>query len=223
MNLRQRPALAVEITGLRKIYAARGPAPAKQVLCGIALTIPAGAFFGPLRPKGAGKSTLIGILAGLVAKTAGVAAVWGVDVDADPIGVRRRIGVAPQELNLDPFFTPRKTLELQARLYGVPRRQRRTGELLDAVGFADRADAYARSLLGSMRRRLMMARAMVHDPPVMVLDEPTAGGDVELREQLWRMIRVLNARGTAIVLTTHTSRRRRRPATGSRSSATGAW
>lgn len=199
----QRPTFAIEIAGLRKTYPTRGSSPAKEALRGIDLAIPAGAFFGLLGPNGAGKSTLIGILAGLVTKTAGAASVWGADLDADPIGARRRIGVVPQELNLDPFFTPRETLELQAGLYGVPRARRRTMALLDAVGLADKADAYARSLSGGMRRRLMVAKAMVHDPPVLVLDEPTAGVDVELREQLWRMIRELNARGTTIVLTTH--------------------
>jgi ABC-2 type transport system ATP-binding protein len=201
--MQQRPEQAIQISGLRKTYAARGSAPEKEALKGIDLAVPAGAFFGLLGPNGAGKSTLIGILAGLVTKSGGTARVWGVDLDHDPIGVRRRIGVVPQELNLDPFFTPRETMELQAGLYGVPRARRRTMEILDAVGLADKADAYARSLSGGMRRRLLVAKAMVHDPPVLVLDEPTAGVDLELREQLWRMIRGLNARGTTIVLTTH--------------------
>ncbi len=197
------PRLAIDLAGLRKTYPARGSKPAKEALRGIDLAVPAGSFFGLLGPNGAGKSTLIGILAGLVAKTAGTARVWDIDLDADPIGLRRCIGVVPQELNLDPFFTPRETMEQQAGLYGVPRARRRTMEILDAVGLADKADAYARSLSGGMRRRLLVAKAMVHDPPVLVLDEPTAGVDIELREQLWRMLRGLNARGTTIVLTTH--------------------
>jgi ABC-2 type transport system ATP-binding protein len=197
------PVNAIEIAGLRKTYpGSRGGAP-KEALRGVDLVVPSGSFFGLLGPNGAGKSTLIGILAGLVSKTAGTARVWGVDLDGDPIGVRRRIGVVPQELNLDPFFTPRETMEQQAGLYGVPRSRRRTMEILDAVGLADKADAYARSLSGGMRRRLLVAKAMVHEPPVLVLDEPTAGVDIDLREQLWRMVKGLNARGTTIVLTTH--------------------
>jgi ABC-2 type transport system ATP-binding protein len=197
------PEHAIEINGLRKTYpASRGGAP-KEALRGVDLTVPAGSFFGLLGPNGAGKSTLIGILAGLVQKTSGRAKVFGVDLDEDPIGLRRRIGVVPQELNLDPFFTPRETMEMQAGLYGVPRSRRRTMEILDAVGLADKADAYARSLSGGMRRRLLVAKAMVHEPPVLVLDEPTAGVDIDLREQLWRMVKGLNAAGTTIVLTTH--------------------
>jgi ABC-2 type transport system ATP-binding protein len=196
-------AQAIETTGLRKTYPATGGAPAKEALRGVDLAVPAGSFFGLLGPNGAGKSTLIGILAGLVRKTAGTARVFGVDLDDDPIGLRRRIGVVPQELNLDPFFTPREAMEMQAGLYGVPRARRRTMEILDAVGLADKADAYARSLSGGMRRRLLVAKAMVHAPPVLVLDEPTAGVDIDLREQLWRMVKGLNAAGTTIVLTTH--------------------
>lgn len=197
------PAHAIEITGLRKTYPGSNGKPGKEALRGVDLAVPAGSFFGLLGPNGAGKSTLIGILAGLVEKTAGSARVFGVDLDEDPIGLRRRIGVVPQELNLDPFFTPRETMEMQAGLYGVPRARRRTMEILDAVGLADKADAYARSLSGGMRRRLLVAKAMVHAPPVLVLDEPTAGVDIELREQLWRMVKGLNAAGTTIVLTTH--------------------
>jgi len=202
-RMTHRPAIAIHLTGLRKTYPPRGAAPAKEALKGIDLAIPTGSFFGLLGPNGAGKSTLIGILAGLVRKTAGTARVWDVDLDADPIGLRRRIGVVPQELNLDPFFTPREVVEQQAGLFGVPRSRRRTMEILDAVGLADKADAYARSLSGGMRRRLLVAKAMVHSPPVLVLDEPTAGVDIELREQLWRMVRGLNEAGTTIVLTTH--------------------
>jgi ABC-2 type transport system ATP-binding protein len=197
------PAHAIEIAGLRKTYPGAHGQPGKEALRGVDLVVPRGCFFGLLGPNGAGKSTLIGILAGLVAKTAGRAAVWGIDLDADPIALRRRIGVVPQELNLDPFFTPREAMEMQAGLYGVPRARRRTMDILDAVGLADKADAYARSLSGGMRRRLLVAKAMVHAPPVLVLDEPTAGVDIELREQLWRMVQGLNDAGTTIVLTTH--------------------
>lgn len=203
IRMTHRPATAIHLAGLRKTYPARGAAPAKEALKGIDLAIPSGSFFGLLGPNGAGKSTLIGILAGLVRKTSGTTRVWDVDLDADPIALRRRIGVVPQELNLDPFFTPREVVEQQAGLYGVPRSRRRTMEILDAVGLADKADAYARSLSGGMRRRLLVAKAMVHAPPVLVLDEPTAGVDIELREQLWRMVRGLNEAGTTIVLTTH--------------------
>ncbi len=194
---------AIEIAGLAKTYPGAKGQPPKHALRGVDLVVPRGSFFGLLGPNGAGKSTLIGILAGLVLKSAGTARVWGIDLDADPIGLRRRIGVVPQELNLDPFFTPRETMEQQAALFGIPRRARRTMEILDAVGLADKADAYARSLSGGMRRRLLVAKAMVHAPPVLVLDEPTAGVDVDLREQLWRMVKGLNAAGTTIVLTTH--------------------
>jgi ABC-2 type transport system ATP-binding protein len=197
------PTSAIEIAGLRKTYPGSKGAPGKEALRGVDLVVPRGAFFGLLGPNGAGKSTLIGILAGLVQKTAGKASVWGVDLDQDPIGLRQRIGVVPQELNLDPFFTPREAMEMQAGLWGVPRARRRTMEILDAVGLADKADAYARSLSGGMRRRLLVAKAMVHSPPVLVLDEPTAGVDIELREQLWRMVQGLNQAGTTIVLTTH--------------------
>jgi ABC-2 type transport system ATP-binding protein len=156
-----------------------------------------------LGPNGAGKSTLINILAGLVIKTSGRAAVWDWDIDETPRQARAAIGVVPQELNIDPFFTPRELLDLHAGLYGVPKRERRTDEILAALGLADKANAYARTLSGGMRRRLMVGKAMVHSPPVLVLDEPTAGVDVELRRQLWSYVRDLNARGTTILLTTH--------------------
>ncbi|MEK9673693.1 MAG: ABC transporter ATP-binding protein [Rhodospirillaceae bacterium] len=165
--------------------------------------VPRGSFFALLGPNGAGKSTFINILAGLVTKTAGDAHVWGFDIERDMRAARLSLGVVPQELNLDAFFTPRETLEVQAGLYSVPVAERRTDEILSAVGLGDKADAYARSLSGGMRRRLLVAKAMVHSPPVLILDEPTAGVDVELRRQLWDSMRELNARGTTIVLTTH--------------------
>ncbi len=201
------PEHAVAVRGLTKIYRPQGRGrsrtPAKQALKGIDLAIPRGSLFGLLGPNGAGKSTLISILAGLVNKSAGEAWVWGFDIDRHPRHARAAIGVVPQELNLDPFFTPRELLDLQAGLYGVPRRERITLDLLEAVGLADKADAYARTLSGGMRRRLMVAKAMVHSPPVLVLDEPTAGVDIELRRQLWTQVRALNRAGTTVLLTTH--------------------
>ncbi len=197
------PDPAVAVRGLEKIYRGGRHGPPKRALAGVDLEIPRGALFGLLGPNGAGKSTLINILAGLVLKTAGTAAVWGTDIDRDPRTVRASIGVVPQELNIDPFFTPRALLDLQAGLYGVPRHQRRTMEILEAVGLADKAEAYARTLSGGMRRRLMVAKALVHRPPVLVLDEPTAGVDVELRQQLWAYVRALNRAGTTVLLTTH--------------------
>jgi len=195
------PDHAVSVEALVKVYSGRQGA--KTALDGISLNIPRGSFFGLLGPNGAGKSTLINILAGLVLKSSGRVTVWGRDIDADPRGAKAAIGVVPQELNLDPFFTPRELLNVQAGMYGVPKAERRTMEILDAVGLADKADSYARTLSGGMRRRLLVAKAMVHEPPVLVLDEPTAGVDVELRWHLWEMVAALNARGTTILLTTH--------------------
>ncbi|MBL29464.1 MAG: multidrug ABC transporter ATP-binding protein [Rhodospirillaceae bacterium] len=197
------PDAAVVCSSLRKVYpGSRGGEP-KEALKAIDLTIPRGSIFGLLGPNGAGKSTLINILAGLVNKTSGTALIWGADIDTAKRAARTAIGVVPQELVIDPFFTPRETLDIQAGLYGVPARERRTEEILDSVGLADKADAYARSLSGGMRRRLMIAKAMVHNPPVLVLDEPTAGVDVELRQQLWAHVRQMNEAGTTILLTTH--------------------
>lgn len=193
------PTAAFETAGLSKSY--RGMD--RPALGGVDIAVPRGSFFGLLGPNGAGKSTLINILAGLVVKSGGTARIWGHDIDGEPRHARMAIGVVPQELNLDAFFTPRETLDVQAGLYGVPRRERRTEELLALVGLADKADAYARSLSGGMRRRLLVAKAMVHAPPVLVLDEPTAGVDIELRQQLWTNLRVLNEAGTTILLTTH--------------------
>jgi ABC-2 type transport system ATP-binding protein len=194
---------AVELADVGKIYPARNAQPSVHALRGITLNVTRGAMFGLLGPNGAGKSTLINILAGLVVRSAGTARIWGYDIDRQMRAARRSIGVVPQELNLDPFFTPRELLDLQAGLYGVPRAARRTDEILTAVGLARQADSYARSLSGGMRRRLLVAKAMVHAPPVLVLDEPTAGVDVELRRQLWDYVRELNRAGTTILLTTH--------------------
>ncbi|UZK65541.1 ABC transporter ATP-binding protein [Sphingomonas sp. M1-B02] len=189
---------AIEIQDLCKTYAG-----GKRALDGVSLDVPRGTIFGLLGPNGAGKSTLINILAGLVNKTDGRASIWGFDIDAHPRNAKASIGIVNQEIMFDPFFSPAETLDIQAGLYGVPKAQRRTMELLRAVHLEDKADAYARTLSGGMKRRLMVAKAMVHSPPVLVLDEPTAGVDVELRQQLWAYVRELNARGVTVVLTTH--------------------
>tara|TARA_R110002096_G_scaffold44751_4_gene121082 strand:+ start:555 stop:1499 length:945 start_codon:yes stop_codon:yes gene_type:complete len=194
---------AIEIKGLKKVYRGRGASEDKLALKGIDLEIPQGSMFGLLGPNGAGKSTTINILAGLVNKTEGSAKIWGFDIDENPRNARANIGVVPQELMFDAFFSPREMLEMQAGMYGVPARERRTDELLKAVHLYDKADAYSRSLSGGMKRRLLVAKALVHNPPVLVLDEPTAGVDIELRQQLWDYVRELHARGTTVVLTTH--------------------
>ncbi|MEX0348904.1 MAG: ABC transporter ATP-binding protein [Paracoccaceae bacterium] len=194
---------AIRIEGLVKTYkGGRGMAD-KQALKGIDLQVPRGSVFGLLGPNGAGKSTLINILAGLVLKTSGKVTIWGFDQDANPRQSRASIGVMPQELNLDPFFTPRGALEVQAGLYGVPKSQRRSDEILELVGLTDKAEAYARTLSGGMRRRLLLGKALVHHPHVLVLDEPTAGVDIELRQMLWANVRRLNQQGMTIILTTH--------------------
>lgn len=189
---------AISLQGLCKTY--KG---GKRALTDVTLDVPAGQIFGLLGPNGAGKSTTINILAGLVTKTAGKASIWGFDIDEHPRNAKRSIGIVPQEIVFDPFFTPFEMLELYAGLYGVPRSERRSMELLRAVYLDDKAHAYARSLSGGMKRRLLVAKALVHNPPVLVLDEPTAGVDVELRQQLWEYVRALNAAGTTVVLTTH--------------------
>ena len=189
---------AIAITDLCKTY--KG---GKRALDGVSFEVPRGSVFGLLGPNGAGKSTLINILAGLVNKTSGAASIWGFDIDANPRNAKASIGIVNQEILFDPFFTPIETLEIQAGLYGVPKPQRRSMELLEAVHLADKANAYARTLSGGMKRRLMVAKAMVHSPPVLVLDEPTAGVDIELRQQLWSYVRSLNQAGVTVVLTTH--------------------
>ncbi len=194
---------AIEIRGLRKTYAASGKQPEKHALKGLDLDIPAGAIIGLLGPNGAGKSTTINILAGLVRKTAGKVRIWGFDQDVSPRQSRAAIGVMPQELNIDPFLSPRTSLEVQAGLYGVPARERWTDELLELVGLSDQAESYTRNLSGGMKRRLLLAKALVHKPQVLVLDEPTAGVDIELRAMLWGNVRRLNQAGMTIILTTH--------------------
>jgi ABC-2 type transport system ATP-binding protein len=199
----QLPEYAIEAEGLVKTYPATKTAPAMQALRGLDLKIPRGSIFGLLGPNGAGKSTFINTLAGLVKKTSGTVRIWGRDIDERPRDARAAIGVVPQEIAADPFFTPRESLEVQAGMYGVPRAERRTQELLRALGLADKAEAYVRQLSGGMKRRLMVAKAMTHNPPVLILDEPTAGVDVELRRQLWNYVLELNRKGVTIVLTTH--------------------
>lgn len=197
------PEYAIEAIGLEKIYRAAGKLPEMRALKGIDLKIRRGAMFGLLGPNGAGKSTFINILAGLVTKTSGTAKIWGLDIDKHPRSSRAAIGVVNQEITMDPFFTPLQALELQAGYYGVPKNERRSMEILTAVGLDDKKDAYVRQLSGGMKRRLMVAKALVHNPPVLILDEPTAGVDVELRRSLWAYVRELHANGTTIILTTH--------------------
>ena len=197
------PEFAIEAKGLTKTYAATKTTPQMQALRGIDLAIPRGSIFGLLGPNGAGKSTFINILAGLCQKTSGQVAIWGRDIDTHPRDARAAIGVVPQEIAADPFFTPKESLEVAAGMYAVPKSERRSDELLAALGLGDKANAYVRQLSGGMKRRLMVAKAMVHNPPVLILDEPTAGVDVELRRQLWNYVVELNRKGVTIVLTTH--------------------
>lgn len=194
---------AISIRNLVKRYAGSKGAPGKLALDGVSFDVPQGQIFGLLGPNGAGKSTLINILAGMVMKTDGEAEIWGFDIDKDRRNSKRAIGIVPQEIVFDPFFTPFEVLENQAGLYGIPKAARRSAELLAEVHLSDKANAYARTLSGGMKRRLLVAKAMVHSPPVLVLDEPTAGVDVELRRQLWELVSELNAEGVTVVLTTH--------------------
>ena len=189
---------AIEIASLSKTYSG-----GKRALDDVSFSVAEGSIFGLLGPNGAGKSTLINILAGLVAKTSGRASIWGFDIDQHPRNAKASIGIVNQEILFDPFFTPFETLEIQGGLYGVPKVRRRSMDLLRAVHLEDKAGAYSRTLSGGMKRRLMVAKALVHAPPVLVLDEPTAGVDIELRQQLWSYVRELNAGGVTVVLTTH--------------------
>jgi ABC-2 type transport system ATP-binding protein len=189
---------AIRIDHLCKTYAG-----GKQALDDVSFDVPRGSIFGLLGPNGAGKSTLINILAGMVNKTSGSATIWGFDIDRNPRNAKASIGIVPQEIVFDAFFTPAETLELIAGLYGIPKAKRRTMELLRAVRLEDKAHAYSRTLSGGMKRRLLVAKAMVHSPPVLVLDEPTAGVDIELRQQLWDYVQELNRAGVTVVLTTH--------------------
>lgn len=197
------PDLAVSINNLTKIYNDSSDKNSKKALDSVNLNVPRGSFFGLLGPNGAGKSSLINILAGLVKKTTGSVSIWDYDIDQDDRLSRCAIGVVPQELNLDPFFTAREILEVQAGLYGVPKSERKTDDILKAVNLIEKADVYSRTLSGGMRRRLLIAKAMVHSPPILVLDEPTAGVDIELRQTLWGSMKEMNSRGATILLTTH--------------------
>lgn len=197
------PVNAIEVRGLEKTYAGTKKSPAKTALRGVDLVIPRGSMFGLLGPNGAGKSTLINIISGIVNKTGGTVSIWGRDIDKSPRDAAAALGVVPQEIVADVFFTPREALEVQAGFYGVPKNERRSDELLAALGLSDKANAYVRALSGGMKRRLMVAKALVHNPPILILDEPTAGVDVELRRQLWEYVRKINAEGVTILLTTH--------------------
>ena len=197
------PDYAIEATQLDKVYKAEGKGESKHALKSIDLKVPRGSVFGLLGPNGAGKSTFINILAGMVIKTGGTAKIWGIDIDQDARNARGAIGIVPQEISLDAFFTPREILNVQSGLYGVRKAERKTDELLELVGLGDKADAYSRTLSGGMKRRMMVAKAMGHSPPVLILDEPTAGVDIELRKALWDSVRALNEQGVTIVLTTH--------------------
>lgn len=194
---------AIEIVGLNKTYKATKRTPEKVALKDVHLGIPKGSIFGLLGPNGAGKSTMINIMAGLVMKTSGSVKIWNYDIDVNERNAKASIGIVPQEINFDPYFTPFESLELQAGLYGVPKSQRRSDEILKMVGLADKRDAYVRALSGGMKRRVLVAKAMVHNPPILVLDEPTAGVDIELRKQLWDNVKMLNDQGVTILLTTH--------------------
>ncbi len=197
------PQAAISIRDVVKRYAPAGEAEGKLALKGVSFDVPEGQIFGLLGPNGAGKSTLINIMAGLVRKSSGSVSIWGFDIDRDQRNAKRSIGIVPQEIVFDPFFTPYEVLENQAGFYGVAKALRRSEELLRAVHLSDKRDAYARTLSGGMKRRLLIAKALVHQPPVLVLDEPTAGVDVELRRQLWELVTELNREGVTIVLTTH--------------------
>src|SRR5690606_3254945 len=194
---------AIEIRDLVKQYAAPGNAPGKRALKGVSFDVPEGKIFGLLGPNGAGKSTLINIMAGLVTKTSGTVRIWGHDIDRDHRNAKRTIGIVPQEIVFDPFFTPFEVLENQAGMYGITRHLRRSEELLRAVHLTDKRDAYARTLSGGMKRRLLIAKAMVHSPPILVLDEPTAGVAVEWGRRRWELGGELNAEGVTVVLTPH--------------------
>ena len=193
---------ALKVEKLTKIYSSKS---SKEVraLNNLNLEVKEGEIFGLLGPNGAGKTTFLNILAGTVIKNSGIVNVWGYDLDKNPRQIRSSIGIVPQEINLDAFFSPKKLLELQAGLYGIAKKDRITDTILKLVSLEKQANTYARSLSGGMKRRLLIAKAMVHRPPILVLDEPTAGVDVELRQNLWNNVRALNKQGVTIILTTH--------------------
>ena len=192
----------LSVKNLEKIYTSKKNL-TTPALKDLNLDVKEGEIFGLLGPNGAGKTTFINILAGTVTKTSGQVNVWGFDLDKNPRQVRASVGIVPQEVNLDPFFSPRELLELQAGLYGIRKKDRITDAILKLVSLEKHADSYARSLSGGMKRRLLMAKALVHQPPIIFLDEPTAGVDVELRKNLWSNVKLLNEHGVTIILTTH--------------------
>jgi len=195
--------VVLSVESLTKIYSGNKKRTPHKALSNINFEVRQGEIFGLLGPNGAGKTTFLSIIGGTVIKTEGKINVWGFDLDKNPRQVKASIGIVPQEINLDAFFSPRDLLELQAGLYGVPKKDRITDVILKMVALQDKADAYSRSLSGGMKRRLLIAKAMVHQPPILVLDEPTAGVDVELRKNLWRNVKELNKEGVTIILTTH--------------------
>ena len=196
--------IALSVEKLTKIYSGSKKKPKNiKALSELNFKVHQGEIFGLLGPNGAGKTTFLNILAGTVMKSEGEVNVWGFDLDKNPRQVRASIGIVPQEINLDAFFSPRKLLELQAGLYGVTKKNQITAEILKMVSLYDKAESYSRSLSGGMKRRLLIAKAMVHQPPILILDEPTAGVDVELRKNLWENVKILNNAGVTIILTTH--------------------
>ncbi len=192
----------ISVKNLNKIYSKKSSNPT-YAINNLNLDVQQGEIFGLLGPNGAGKTTFINILAGTVIKTSGTVNVWGFDLDKNPRQVRASIGIVPQEVNLDPFFSPRSLLELQAGLYGIEKEDRITDTILKLVSLENHASSYARSLSGGMKRRLLIAKSLVHQPPIVILDEPTAGVDVELRKNLWENIKFLKEQGVTIILTTH--------------------
>ena len=196
--------IALSVENLTKIYSADGKKTSNiKALNNITLNVKQGEIFGLLGPNGAGKTTFLSVLAGTVVKTDGRVKVWGFDLDKNPRQVRASIGIVPQEVNLDAFFSPKALLDLQAGLYGIRKKEKITETILKLVSLDDQADSYSRNLSGGMKRRLLIAKAMVHQPPILILDEPTAGVDVDLRKNLWKNVKELNKIGVTIILTTH--------------------
>jgi len=194
---------ALTVENLNKTYSDSKTKKENHALINLTFDVKEGEVFGLLGPNGAGKTTFLSILGGTVTKTSGLVNVWGFDLDKNPRQVKASIGIVPQEVNLDAFFSPKKLLELQAGLYGIAKKDRITDLILKMVALEDKANAYSRSLSGGMKRRLLIAKAMVHQPPILILDEPTAGVDVELRNNLWNNVKKLNKEGVTIILTTH--------------------
>ena len=194
---------ALTVENLTKVYSNSKSKKQNKALSELNFEVKQGEIFGLLGPNGAGKTTFLSILGGTVIKTSGKVNVWGFDLDKNPREVRASVGIVPQEVNLEAFFSPRKLLDLQAGLFGVKKKDRITNLILEMVSLEEKANAYSRSLSGGMKRRLLIAKAMVHQPPILILDEPTAGVDVDLRNNLWRNVKELNKEGVTIILTTH--------------------